>query len=278
MAMIEKGVNNLWRTLIELLGLVFVTNFARSLGSYLCEYFQYGDIVKFFQLFLNNIFPVLIVLMYVRYGEKRTISSLGFTPKNWIKSYLQGALIGVLLIAGVAVLSILFGEIEFVGLSKSYSLVALVATSLLSIVNVREELIFRGWFLTTPYSVDNPAKAIVWSSIVFGLIHCGNPNVTALSIVNLILFSVLLSEIFLICKNIWVVAAIHTVWNFLQGKILGLPVSGSKSNTRLLDFNIAPNSLTDGFGLEGNVFTLIILVVAIAIATRKIVYLRKVNL
>lgn len=274
MIMVENDRNNSWRTIIELFGLVLVANFARSSISFLSEFIQHSDIAKFFLLFLNNIAPVAIVLLYAKYGEKREISSLGFTSSGWIKSYLQGAAIGVLLIAGIAILSFLGGEIVFRGANSSFSLIPFVATLFLSIVNLREEVIFRGWFMTTPYSTNNPAKAIIYSSLVFGIIHCGNANVTALSIVNLILFSVLLSEIFLICKNIWVVAALHTMWNFTQGKILGLPVSGSAAKMALLDFAATENSQTEGFGLEGNIFTLIILVVAIAFATRKIVYLR----
>lgn len=272
--MAEDDRNNIWKTIIELFGLVFVTNFARSSVSLLSEFLQRSDISKFFLLFLSNIIPVAIVMLYAKYGEKRKISSLGFTSAGWMKSYLLGAVIGVLMISGVTVLSLLFGEIEFRGASGSFSLIPFVATLCLSVINIREEIIFRGWFMTTPYSTNNPAKAIIYSSLVFGIIHCGNANVTILSIVNLILFSVLLSEVFLICRNIWIVAAIHTMWNFTQGKILGLPVSGSAANMTLLDFSITENSLTEGFGLEGNIFTLIILVVAIAIATRKIVYLR----
>ena len=272
--MAENDRNNSWRTIIELFGLVFVTNFARSSVSLLSEFLQHSDITKVFLLFLNNIIPVAIVLLYAKHGEKRKISSLGFISSGWIKSYLQGAVIGILLIASVTILSFLFGEIGFRGANRSFSLIPFVATLFLSIINIREEVIFRGWFMTTPYSTNNPAKAVIYSSLVFGIIHCGNANVTILSIVNLILFSILLSEIFLICKNIWVVAAIHTMWNFTQGKILGLPVSGSTPNMALLDFTITENSLTEGFGLEGNNFTLIILVVAVAIATRKIVYLR----
>ena len=265
---------NLWTTLIELLGLVLATNYARSGVLYLCQYAQLGDVVKFFQLLLNNVIPILVVVLYAKYGEQRSATSLGFSSKGWIKHYLRGAVLGVSLIAGIALLSFLFGEIGFRGVSKSLSLTPYVATLLLSVINIREEIIFRGWFLTTPYSKRKPFYAIVAGSVIFGITHCWNANVTLLAIINLILFSVLLSEIFLIYKNIWIVAALHTMWNFTQGKILGLPVSGSPANNALLDFKIDPNSLTEGFGLEGNIFTSIILAAAIVIATKKVIHLR----
>ena len=265
--------NNLWTTIIELFGLVLITKYARLSIMYLCECAQYGNVAKFFQLLSSYIVSTLIVLLYVKYGERRTITSMGFSTSGWVKSYMQGAIMGILLISCVAFLSAIFGEIEYNSINKSFSLMPFMAALFLSIINIREEVIFRGWFLTTPYSTENPIRAIVVGSVIFGVIHLGNANVTALSILNLMLFSVLLSEIFLIFKNIWIVAAIHTMWNFTQGKILGLPISGIQANVSLFDFDIVPNSLTGGFGLEANIFTLIILIIAVIITTKKIVYL-----
>lgn len=273
--MVQK---NLWTTLIELLGLVLATNYARSSIMHICQDAQSGNAIRFFQLLLNHIIPVLVVILFVKYGERRSVTSLGFTTKGRIKSYLQGATLGVLLIAFIAMLSFQFGEIGFSGVNKSFSWIPYAATLFLSAINIREEIIFRGWLLTTPYSIAKPLNAIIGGSVIFGIIHCWNENVTLLSIINLILFSILLSEIFLIHKNIWIVAALHTTWNFTQGKILGLPVSGSPANNFLLDFNITQNTNTDGFGLEGSIFTLIILAIAIAVATKKILYLRRQDL
>lgn len=268
------GQKNLWTTLIELLGLILATNYARSGVLYLCQYAQHGDVVRFFQLFLGCVIPILVVILYAKYGERRGATSLGFISKGWWKSYLQGAVLGVSLIAGIALLSFLFGEIGFRGVGKSLSFLPYTATMFLSVINIREEIIFRGWFLTTPYSKSKPFHAIIAGSVIFGITHCWNANVTLLAIINLMLFSVLLSELFLIYKNIWIVAALHTMWNFTQGKILGLPVSGTPADNTLLDFKIDPNSLTAGFGLEGNIFTSIVLAVAIAIATKKVINLR----
>lgn len=267
--------DNLWITLIELCGLLFITNFARFCITYIFEYFQDSESLKFIQLFLTYSIPVLIVLLYIKYGEKRETSLTKLMGPKPLKAYIAGALIGVLLIIIIAGLSLAFGEIEFRGINKSVALLPFGATFFLSIINIREEFIFRGWLLTTPYSINNPIKASFMGSVVFGLIHYGNTNVTLLSIMNLVLLGLLLSEIFLIFKNIYLVAAIHTMWNFTQGKILGLPISGHQTNSALLDFSIEQNSLTEGFGLEGNIFTTIILILAIAIATRKIVYLQQ---
>ncbi len=192
---------------------------------------------------------------------------MGFTSSGWLRSYLQGAAIGCLFALGVAALTLVCGEIDYHGVSLSFSLAPLIAALLLSMVKIREEVIFRGWFLTTPYSLRNPWRAVLWGSVVFALMHGGNHHVTLLSLVNLLLFSIFLSELFLIKKSIWIVAALHSMWNFTQGKVLGLPVSGGSPTHSLLHFEAHPDSLTAGFGLEGNLITLGALCIAVAWAS-----------
>lgn len=261
---------NIWVTLIQLLGLVLVTQYARMGVSYLFESAPQHDMVRFLRATLHHVVPVALVILYAKYGERRSIRSLGFTTAGGVKSYLQGALLGVLFVAVVTVLALLFGEIDYRGINHTFSFAPFVAALLLAVINIREEVLFRGWLMTSAGGVNSPVQTVIGGSILFGLIHCGNHHVTLLSIINLMLFSIFLSELFLIVRNVWIVAAFHSMWNFAQGKIAGLPVSGNPAKNALLDFGVAPDSLTEGFGLEGNLFTTVVLCAAIAWATKKV--------
>ncbi|WDV44866.1 CPBP family intramembrane metalloprotease [Clostridiaceae bacterium M8S5] len=119
-----------------------------------------------------------------------------------------------------------------------------------------EEILVRGWFMTSVGIRYNAISAITLSSLLFALIHIGNDNLTILSIVNLLIFSVFASIYCLLDKSIWGICGFHTAWNWAQGNIVGFEVSGTTpAGGMLLDFeNIGSDWLTGGsFGLEGGV-------------------------
>lgn len=266
---------NLWTPLIKLLGLVLATRYARMGIRSLCAFAPQDDVLRFFQLGLEYIAPVAVVMLFVKSGEQRSIRSMGFTASKGLHAYLQGAALGALMIAGITALSLLSGEVAYQGANSRFALAPFVAALGLAMINIREEVLFRGWFLTTSYSIRNPLQAVLGGSVIFGLMHCGNNHASLLSIVNLVLFSIFLSELFLIRGSIWLVAAFHSMWNFTQGKLFGLPVSGNPARASLLEFEAAPDSLTAGFGLEGNLITTAVLVAAVALAARTIARKRR---
>ena len=65
------------------------------------------------------------------------------------------------------------------------------------------------------------------------------------------------------------VAALHGAWNFAQGNIVGVAVSGQNAGGSLLHFQARsglPDWLSGGaFGLEGNIVTCLVLLVGIII-------------
>ena len=117
---------------------------------------------------------------------------------------------------------------------------------------------------------SNKIVAIVVSSSLFGLLHMFNSGFSMQSLIDLILFGVL--ETFYIIKtdNLWGAAGIHGAWNFAQGNIFGVLVSGSTTGSSLLQFapGNGPDWLTGGsFGVEGSIVcTLVMLVTILTLA------------
>lgn len=73
--------------------------------------------------------------------------------------------------------------------------------------------------------------------------------------------------------NIWGVAGIHAAWNFAQGNIFGLAVSGQGTGTSLTTFlsQPVPDWLTGGqFGIESSVVTSLVLLAGIAYLTQQL--------
>ena len=131
-----------------------------------------------------------------------------------------------------------------------------------------EELITRGWLLPVMAEKSNKIIAIVVSSSLFGLLHIFNSGFTMFSLFNLILFGIL--ETFYIIKtdNLWGAAGIHGAWNFAQGNLFGVLVSGSTAGSSLLRFisGNGPEWLTGGsFGAEGSAACTLVMLVTILI-------------
>ena len=110
--------------------------------------------------------------------------------------------------------------------------------------------------------------AVMANSIVFAILHIFNPSgITVLALINLFLYGVLASLMFLYSKNIWLCAGFHTVWNMIQGNVLGIPVSGVKDPSVFSSvFNEKMSFVNGGsFGLEGGLGVTVILVIGCTI-------------
>ena len=104
--------------------------------------------------------------------------------------------------------------------------------------------------------------AIIVSSVAFGALHLGNAGIAPLAFVNLVLFGIFAGVYFVKRGNIWGIAAIHSMWNFAQGNIFGILVSGNDFGTTIFTSDINENmAIINGgdFGLEGGILTTIVL-------------------
>jgi len=79
----------------------------------------------------------------------------------------------------------------------------------------------------------------------------------------------------MLTRHLWAAMGLHAAWNFTQGWIFGLPVSGGHGGTGLLNGQLTgPELLTGGaFGLEASLPAVIIAtsagVAILAVAVRK---------
>ena len=84
--------------------------------------------------------------------------------------------------------------------------------------------------------------------------------------VNLTLFGVFASVYFIKRGSIWGIAAIHSIWNFVQGNLYGIKVSGTESSCSVFSSVSAEGkTLINGgdFGLEGGLAVTVVLVIGI---------------
>ncbi|HBF15680.1 MAG TPA: hypothetical protein DDW30_08420, partial [Clostridiales bacterium] len=89
-----------------------------------------------------------------------------------------------------------------------------------------EEILCRGYLMGSLLRGWHPWVAVTVNSAAFALLHLSNPSVSPLAICNTFLFGVLMSVIALRRGNLWGACALHSLWNFAQGNLFGIRVSG----------------------------------------------------
>ena len=215
------------------------------------------------------ILPALANFAWVKWFEKRPISSLGFFKKKWFLEIVKGWGVGMLIFSLAFLMSYLFGGLELHSLDFSAGTILYVLSTIpfWFIQGGTEELLTRGWLLPIINKRSNLAIAIAVSSSLFGLMHLANAHVTFLSILSIILSGVFMALYMLKTDNLWGVAGLHGAWNFTQGNIYGLAVIGKSTGFSFFRFAAKPEAadwISGGaFGTEGSLFASIVLLAGI---------------
>ena len=210
---------------------------------------------------------------------KRYIASLGLelNRKTPVK-YGLGILLGVALISCVYLILLVTGQVTFKGFSLTESVINTVLISVLMWIpqGACEELMFRGYMLPRITSRTNKVFAFILSSFLFSALHSMNMGYTPLASVNLFLIALLFALISYRSGSIWITSGAHTAWNFCQGNLYGLQVSGNELSSTLMKTAYTKEHLdiiTGGaFGPEGG---LAVTAVTLPLVILLIVLIRK---
>lgn len=238
-------------------------------------YFIFGDPIDYDGListfsmylpFLGIWFVVLLYLLITR-RNRPILKALGTGVKgNTLLMFVYGLLIGGGLNGLCAFIAWLHKDIHlYYDSFRPIPLLLIWVTVLIQ--SSAEELVCRGFlYQRLRRSFRNPWVAIIGNSILFGLIHLGNPGVGPLAIFDICLSGLLFSLMVYYFDSIWCAFAAHTAWNYMQNIILGLPNSGMVSTFSIfkLDAATATDSIfyNVAFGVEGTVFSVIELAIA----------------
>ena len=131
------------------------------------------------------------------------------------------------------------------------------------LVAVTEELALRGFVLERMLQGGiNKFWALFFSSVLFSLIHIGNPNFNFLSFINILLAGALLGSSYIYTRNLCFPIALHWFWNWIQGPVLGYEVSGNKFGESMLTLHLPEANLMNGgaFGFEGSMLCTVLMI------------------
>jgi membrane protease YdiL (CAAX protease family) len=119
---------------------------------------------------------------------------------------------------------------------------------------ISEEMLFRGILFRWLEQFGGSWAALLITSALFGAAHLMNPNATYLAAVGIALEAgVMLGAAYMLTRSLWLPMGIHAAWNFAQGEIYDIPVSGLPVHGMVQAKLSGPPLLTgNGFGLEAS--------------------------
>jgi len=225
-------------------------------------------LLKFFELLAL----LLLTFAFRRWLDRRDFASLGFhRRRGWgwealIGLGLGGAqmcfIFGVEWAGGLLSVGLLDGRALLQGLARGG-----LAVLLFGLVAVGEELMFRGYLLVNLHQGAGPVVGLGLSSLLFGLFHALNPNFNLIALFNITLAGLVFGYAWLVTGNLWLPMAYHFSWNFFQGPVFSLPVSGVRYGGLLAvsDRGVVSIITGDAFGPEGGLVGTVALLSALPV-------------
>ncbi len=212
-------------------------------------------------LWLRPTLECLAVLVATRYATTSLDTSgwrgVALGNAAWApRLLLLGALVGGVAVAAPTGVAIASGALSFVPaptepLARNLAL----SVAILAPAAMTEELLLRGYPFTVLRSRWGVSAAMAATSVVFGVLHLGNPGATPTAIANVVAAGVFLAGIRVVTGSLAAAWAAHFAWNWTLSGGFHAAVSGLPFGTpryRLVD--TGTDWLSGGaWGPEGSV-------------------------
>ncbi len=274
---------------LEILKFLFVIWISQNLSGVIISTLNKCNILFFTSISqLQILFGIglqgIVVILFCYIYENIKPNNLGISVKRMLHSTFKGYIIGFTLISLSCLILLLFGTLKYTKPTVSLDFAYLFALFFIYFFQAfGEEILYRGYFLISACRKNRLIWVILISSLIFSLHHRVNPGYNIVAALVLFFLGIILSLFMIKYNNIWVSTAIHSAWNFVQGNIYGINVSGTSQSVSILSLVKQENSsnLLHGgqMGLEGSIVScLILLVLIIIIFIKRKAFFNSVNL
>lgn len=270
------------KSLIKVLGFllffIFFVGLGRAIIVYLLTFVYKIDYDKLYEIIIQPqhydkllvyeigglFFEILAVWLYPRMlGKNISLKSLGLDWRKRSKDFLNGSIVGVLLISSGFIILKIMGYVQVIKLEFNPIIFVSYIFFFLAVA-ISEELMARGYVLSTLMEGMNKYVALSTSAFIFAGLHLMNNHIGFIPLVNLTLAGYLLGIYFVFQKNLMFPIGLHFTWNFFQGAVFGFEVSGHDFQG-IVSQNVQGDILWTGgaFGFEGSIISLPIVILGI---------------
>ena len=214
--------------------------------------------------FLRQLVPFLGAYLFLVYViERRRPAELAWSKV--VPHGLAGIAAGTLFISSVVGVLWLAGSYEVTGTNPDVNWIKPLFLAGLGTA-IAEEIVFRGVLFRITEEGLGTWPALVLSALLFGGVHMMNKGATVWSSAAIAIEAgVLLGLAYHVTRSLPLVMGLHMAWNFTQGTIYGIPVSGTTDPGFLVSARPGPEWLSGGaFGAEASVVAVAISLLASA--------------
>lgn len=199
---------------------------------------------------------MLAYAAFVRWIERRPVTDFG--RRGALAEWAIGVALGFAAISLTVAVIAALGGYRITGWNPPSVLVPVLALAIFS--GVFEEIVTRGLVFRLLEEWLGSWTALALSALLFGLLHIMNPNATLLAAAAIsIEAGILLGALYMLTRRLWMAIGLHMAWNFTQGGIYGIPVSGLEVQGLLFNTMQGPALLTGGaFGAEASLPAIVI--------------------
>lgn len=168
---------------------------------------------------------------------------------------LGGFLIFSLIVAVAAVLGIysITGGGDLSGMARALIVMAIFP-------GISEEILFRGVLFRWLEEFGGSWLALLLTSAFFGAAHLMNPGASPIAAIGIAFEAgVMLGAAYMLTRSLWLPIGLHAAWNFTQGEIYDIPVSGLPAHG-VVNAKLCCNPLLTGggFGLEASLIAMVV--------------------
>jgi len=197
---------------------------------------------------------------FVRIVEKRPVTELA--ASGAVAELASGTLLGAMLFTATIGILWSLGYYQVSGMNNWMTAAPVFAGAVIS--GVVEEILFRGILFRIAEQVLGTWLALLISALLFGLLHLFNPNATWVAAIAIALEAgILLAAAYVLTRRLWLAIGVHFAWNFTQGGIFGVAVSGNQAAGLLQATLTGPELLSGGeFGAEASIFAVAVCLAA----------------
>lgn len=221
-----------------------------------------------FQVVLYFLLIGMLVLLFTKLNGS-SIRVLGYdSVKNSRHEFLVGSAAAIISMTILAVLSYITGDYHIVSVKFSPMIIAYLV--FFTGVGFFEETLSRGFLQQTILIRWGMVAALLLPSLLFAFLHLGNANVSILAIINTALAGIIFGLFAIRYDNIAASIGYHIFWNFFQGNIFGVSVSGTAGTASLIQVVRDRDTVWTGgaYGLEGGLICSIVQVIIIVLQIR----------
>lgn len=176
---------------------------------------------------------------------------------------------------GIALICVLpltvFGGIAVSFTTDRSAWVWLVAdAAFFAVTALAEEIAFRGYAFQCFMRAVGPTGATLGFALIYAILQRLLPGASQISFMVSLVFSVLLSTVYLRTQALWVSWGLNFAWKASRALLFGLAVSGVTRHSPIVRGEaMGPFWLTgDGFGLDGSWLTFIVFLAALPVIFR----------